>query len=77
VEGLRGKGDIHWDEVMTVDEINTYVPKKVPEVTGQNQNPVKKGEVEAGSSSAASVDQPQAAPSEPVSPLAHVGRGRR
>ncbi len=31
---------------MTVDEIYTYVFKKVPKVTGQNQNPVKKSEVE-------------------------------
>ena len=30
----------------TVDEICTYVSKRVPEATGQNQNPVKKGEVE-------------------------------
>lgn len=30
----------------TVDEAYTYVSKKVPEVTGQKQNPVKKGEVE-------------------------------
>jgi hypothetical protein len=29
-----------------VDELYTYVSKKVPEATGQNQNPVKKGEVE-------------------------------
>ncbi len=34
------------DGVITVDEIYSYVSKKVPEVTGQNQNPVKKGEVE-------------------------------
>ena len=30
----------------TVDGAYTYVSKKVPEVTGQNQRPVKKGEVE-------------------------------
>ena len=29
-----------------VDEIYIYVSKKVWEVTGQNQHPVKKGEVE-------------------------------
>ena len=28
------------------DEIYTYVSKRMPEATGQNQNPVKKGEVE-------------------------------
>ena len=31
---------------MTVDEVYAYVSKKVPEATGQNQHPVKKGEVE-------------------------------
>ena len=30
----------------TLGEVSTCVSKKVPEVTGQNQNPVKKGEVE-------------------------------
>jgi hypothetical protein len=34
------------DGIITVDEIYTFASKKVPEVTGQNQNPVKKGEVE-------------------------------
>ena len=46
LEGLKGKADLDGDGVITVDEIYTYVSKKVPEVTGQNQNPVKKGEVE-------------------------------
>jgi hypothetical protein len=46
LEGLRGKADLDGDGVITVDEAYTYVSKKVPEVTGQNQNPVKKGEVE-------------------------------
>ncbi|MFO0765386.1 MAG: hypothetical protein U0231_01040 [Nitrospiraceae bacterium] len=32
--------------MITVDEAYGYVSKKVPEVTGQNQHPVKKGEVE-------------------------------
>jgi uncharacterized protein YgiM (DUF1202 family) len=46
LEGLRGKADLDGDGVITVDEAYNYVSKKVPEVTGQNQNPVKKGEVE-------------------------------
>jgi uncharacterized protein YgiM (DUF1202 family) len=46
LEGLRGKADLDADGVITVDEAYTYVSKKVPEATGQNQNPVKKGEVE-------------------------------
>ncbi|MBI3078549.1 MAG: caspase family protein [Deltaproteobacteria bacterium] len=46
LEGLRGKADLDGDGVITIDEIYTYVSKKVPEATGQNQNPMKKGEVE-------------------------------
>ena len=43
---IAGKGDLDTDGMTTVDEIYTYVSKKFPEVTGQRQNPVKKGEVE-------------------------------
>lgn len=46
LEGLRGKADADKDGIVTVDEVYSYVSKKVPEVTGQNQHPVKKGEVE-------------------------------
>jgi hypothetical protein len=46
LEGLRGNADADRDGVITVDEAYGYVSKKVPEVTGQNQHPVKKGEVE-------------------------------
>ena len=46
LEGLRGKADADKDGIVTVDEVYGYVSKKVPEVTGQNQHPVKKGEVE-------------------------------
>ena len=46
LDGLKGKADLDGDGVITVDEIYTYVSKKVPEATGQNQNPVKTGEVE-------------------------------
>jgi uncharacterized protein YgiM (DUF1202 family) len=46
LEGLRGSADTDHDGVITVDEAYSYVSKKVPEVTGQNQHPIKKGEVE-------------------------------
>jgi len=44
LEGLRGKADLDKDGVITVDEIYRYVSMKVPQATGQNQHPVKKGE---------------------------------
>ena len=46
LEGLRGKADADKDGIITVDEAYGYVSKKVPEATGQNQHPIKKGEVE-------------------------------
>ncbi len=46
LEALSGKADQDGDKVITVDEVYNYVSKKVPEVTGQNQHPVKKGEFE-------------------------------
>ena len=46
LEGLRGKADLDGDGVITVDEVYAYVSRKVPEATGQNQHPVKKGETE-------------------------------
>ena len=46
LEGLRGKADTDGDGIITVDEAYTYVSRRVAEVTGQNQHPVKKGEVE-------------------------------
>ena len=46
LEGLRGGADTDRDGIITVDEAYGYVAKKVPEVTGQNQHPIKKGEVE-------------------------------
>ena len=44
LEGLRGKADLDQDGVITVDEVYRYVSMKVPQATGQNQHPVKKGE---------------------------------
>ncbi len=46
LEGLRGSADTDQDGIVTVDEAYSYVSKKVPDVTGQNQHPIKKGEVE-------------------------------
>ena len=46
LEGLRGKADFDRDGVITVDELYTYIADKIPAATGQNQHPVKKGEVE-------------------------------
>lgn len=44
LEGLRGKADLDGDAVITVDEIYRYVSEKVPQATGQDQHPVRKGE---------------------------------
>ena len=46
LEGLRGKADVDGDSLVTVDEAYSYLSTKVPQATGQNQHPVKKGEVE-------------------------------
>jgi hypothetical protein len=44
LEGLRGKADVDGDGVITVDEVYRYVSTKVPQATGQDQHPVRKGE---------------------------------
>ena len=46
LEGLRGKADTDGDGLIMVDEIYGYVSKRVPQATGQEQHPVKKGTVE-------------------------------
>lgn len=45
LEGLRGKADLDGDGMITVDEIYRYVYMKVSQATGQDQHPVKKGEM--------------------------------
>ena len=45
LEGLRGKADVDGDGLITVDEIYRYVSEKVPQATGQDQHPVRKGEI--------------------------------
>ena len=44
LEGLRGKADFAKDGVITVDEVYRYISTKVPQATGQNQHPLRKGE---------------------------------
>jgi uncharacterized caspase-like protein len=46
IEGLKGKADADRDGLITVDEVYRYVSDKVPQATGQEQHPVKKGTVE-------------------------------
>lgn len=46
LEGLRGPADTDGDGLITVDEAYSYVSRRVPQATGQEQNPVKKGSVE-------------------------------
>jgi uncharacterized protein YgiM (DUF1202 family) len=46
LKGLNGQADFDADGLVTVDEAYSYVSELVPEATGQNQHPVKKGEVE-------------------------------
>jgi len=45
LEGLGGKADYDGDRIITLDEIYRYVSIKVPQATGQDQHPVKKGEM--------------------------------
>jgi Caspase domain len=45
LEALQGKGDLDGNGVITVDEVYRYVSIRVPQATGQEQHPVKKGEV--------------------------------
>ena len=44
LEALRGKGDLDGNGSITFDEVYRYVSLKVPQATGQEQHPVKKGE---------------------------------
>ena len=46
LQGLKGGADYNADGIITVDEAYSYVSTHVPQVTGQNQHPVKKGEFE-------------------------------
>ncbi len=46
LEGLKGPADTDGDGLVTVDEVYRYVSDRVPQATGQEQHPVKKGAVE-------------------------------
>ena len=46
LEGLKGEADQDSDGIITIAEVFSYVSRKVPEVTGQDQHPVKKGVTE-------------------------------
>ena len=46
LEALKGKADIDNDNLVTIDEAFRFVSKHVPQATGQEQHPVKKGTVE-------------------------------
>jgi uncharacterized caspase-like protein len=46
LEGLEGSADADRDGLISVDEVYAYVSAKVPAATGQDQHPVKKGDVE-------------------------------
>lgn len=46
LEGLRGAADFDGDGLVSVDEAYRYVAGRVPDATGQNQHPTKRGDVE-------------------------------
>lgn len=45
LEALRGKGDLDGNGIITLEEVYHYVSTKAPQATGQDQHPVKKGEM--------------------------------
>ena len=46
LEGLKGEADFDGDGIITVSELFGFLSKKVPEASGQDQHPVRKGETE-------------------------------
>ena len=46
LEGLKGKADHDADGIITVGELFSYLSRKVPEASDQDQHPVRKGETE-------------------------------
>jgi len=46
LEGLKGLADQDGDGIITVSELFSYICRKVPEASAQDQHPVKKGETE-------------------------------
>ena len=46
IKGLKGEADTDADGLINLDELFSYLSKKVPEASGQDQHPVRKGETE-------------------------------
>jgi hypothetical protein len=46
LEGLKGRADQDGDAIITVSELFSYISRKVPQASAQDQHPVKKGETE-------------------------------
>ncbi len=46
LEGLKGKADNDGDGIITVSELFSYLSRKVPKASDQDQHPVRKGETE-------------------------------
>ena len=46
LEGLKGRADQDGDGIITVSELFSYISRKVPQASAQDQHPVKKGETE-------------------------------
>jgi multidrug efflux pump subunit AcrA (membrane-fusion protein) len=46
LEGLKGRADQDGDGIITVSELFSYISRKVPAASAQDQHPVKKGETE-------------------------------
>jgi hypothetical protein len=42
---VRGKADFDGNGLITVDEVYRYVSERIPQATGQEQHPTKKGTV--------------------------------
>jgi len=46
LKGLKGAGDFDGDGIITVGELFSFLSSRVPEASGQDQHPVRKGETE-------------------------------
>ena len=42
---MRGKADFDVSGLITVDEVYRYISEGIPQATGQEQHPIKKGTV--------------------------------
>ena len=43
---VKGEADHDGDGIITVSELFSYISREVPEASGQDQHPVRKGETE-------------------------------